>query len=458
MWDPAADLIGTGANDGGENKGTLVTADIFLNDCNKDNLIVLKRQRMSNQYELKGINNDADLGGFDECGSERTVTQICIEKRSGTKQDEKRMHGEVEINGCLQRREAHKAIQNAGHLLGHSTTGPQEVYWSEGLLCGIQQLQICGLQGKLNGASLQKRAGREERLGNEPPVETGPGKHNGVRKESETGNKDGLGQALPRGSGSKEPGRENQQYQRDSDPGLSVPCAAGSRNVEAIHVGDAVHETGCTTLPRGDEVDNRGVFPACASMREASERPGITDDWTGERTEERGRVEALCADEGSEGRVVRRRPVAVDAEPEEDSLTKEGTSRSEQGYQLLLCQIKVCELEEREDEGVGQGNVKDCNNEDAGSETELEHAPPDDEQRDTQAKQLVENKETLKLAVESGAVFYDDEEDLMAILQSQNEVIAAKRKMAKQREKARRSRPKQHNKRKKKGKEKNTRP
>nr|XP_029151633.1 uncharacterized protein LOC112779046 [Arachis hypogaea] len=34
----------------------------------------------------------------------------------------------------------------------------------------------------------------------------------------------------------------------------------------------------------------------------------------------------------------------------------------------------------------------------------------------------------------------------MAILQSQNEAIAAKRKMAKQKEKARRSRPKQHNK------------
>ncbi|XP_016195296.1 uncharacterized protein LOC107636291 [Arachis ipaensis] len=43
----------------------------------------------------------------------------------------------------------------------------------------------------------------------------------------------------------------------------------------------------------------------------------------------------------------------------------------------------------------------------------------------------------LKLAVESGAVLYDDEEDIMAILQRQNEVIAARRKIAKQKEKAR---------------------
>ncbi|KAL4329141.1 hypothetical protein AHAS_Ahas13G0270400 [Arachis hypogaea] len=67
-------------------------------------------------------------------------------------------------------------------------------------------------------------------------------------------------------------------------------------------------------------------------------------------------------------------------------------------------------------------------------------------QRVTKEEQLTENRETWKLAVESGAIFYDKEEDIMAILQSQNETIAAKRRMAKQKEKVRRSRPKQHNK------------
>ncbi|KAL4395319.1 hypothetical protein AHAS_Ahas02G0240100 [Arachis hypogaea] len=307
MWDPATDLIGTSPNDGGENKDSLVTADIFLNDCNKDNLIGLKRQRISNQYELKGVNDDADLGGFDESGSERT-------------------------------------------LLGHSTTGPQKDYWSKGLLCGIKQLQLGGIQENLNGASLQKGDGCEERLGHEPPFGIGPGKQNGARNESECGKEDGLGQALPRGTGSKKLGRENPQHQHGSDPGPSVPSAAGLRNFEASSARDVVHETGCATLTLGDQVDSRGVFHACASKRGAPERPGIADDCTSERTEGRGHAEVLYADGGTDGMVVRRSPVAVDAEPEVDSLTKEGTSWSGQGYQHLPSQGKECELKEGEDE------------------------------------------------------------------------------------------------------------
>ncbi|KAL4395970.1 hypothetical protein AHAS_Ahas01G0045100 [Arachis hypogaea] len=60
----------------------------------------------------------------------------------------------------------------------------------------------------------------------------------------------------------------------------------------------------------------------------------------------------------------------------------------------------------------------------------------------TQGVQSQENQATWALAVESGAVLYDEEEDIMAILQAQNEKIAAKRRLAKQKEKARRSRPK----------------
>ncbi|QHO23528.1 uncharacterized protein DS421_12g364320 [Arachis hypogaea] len=57
-------------------------------------------------------------------------------------------------------------------------------------------------------------------------------------------------------------------------------------------------------------------------------------------------------------------------------------------------------------------------------------------------EQLKENRKTWELAMESGAVLHDEDEDIMAILQAQNEEIANKRRLAKQKEKARRSRPK----------------
>ncbi|KAL4287243.1 hypothetical protein AHAS_Ahas19G0166700 [Arachis hypogaea] len=60
--------------------------------------------------------------------------------------------------------------------------------------------------------------------------------------------------------------------------------------------------------------------------------------------------------------------------------------------------------------------------------------------------QMKENEETWALAVESGAILYDEEVDIMAILQAHNEELAVKRKMEKQKEKARRSRPKFQNK------------
>ncbi|XLU69837.1 hypothetical protein S245_028890 [Arachis hypogaea] len=55
---------------------------------------------------------------------------------------------------------------------------------------------------------------------------------------------------------------------------------------------------------------------------------------------------------------------------------------------------------------------------------------------------LAENRKAWDLAVESGAVQYDEEDDLMRILQDQNEAIAEKRRKAKLKEKVRRSRPK----------------
>ncbi|XP_020967355.1 uncharacterized protein LOC107614805 [Arachis ipaensis] len=51
---------------------------------------------------------------------------------------------------------------------------------------------------------------------------------------------------------------------------------------------------------------------------------------------------------------------------------------------------------------------------------------------------MLENKLTWELARESGAVLYNEEDDIMAILQVQNEEIAQKRKVAKQKAKMRR--------------------
>ncbi|XP_052110610.1 uncharacterized protein LOC110275251 isoform X1 [Arachis duranensis] len=57
-------------------------------------------------------------------------------------------------------------------------------------------------------------------------------------------------------------------------------------------------------------------------------------------------------------------------------------------------------------------------------------------------EQLLENRKTWELAKESGAILLNEEDDIIAILQKQNEEIAQKRRLAKQKAKARRNRPK----------------
>ncbi|XP_072076260.1 uncharacterized protein [Arachis hypogaea] len=82
-------------------------------------------------------------------------------------------------------------------------------------------------------------------------------------------------------------------------------------------------------------------------------------------------------------------------------------------------------------------------------EEDVEHGK-DDEASDnedmTLEEQLSKNKRTWEVATESGAVLYNEEDDIMAILQQQNEEIALKKRLAKQRAKARRNRPKTHKK------------
>ncbi|KAL1347949.1 uncharacterized protein [Arachis hypogaea] len=63
-------------------------------------------------------------------------------------------------------------------------------------------------------------------------------------------------------------------------------------------------------------------------------------------------------------------------------------------------------------------------------------------------EQLIENKRVWELAKEPVAELYDEEEDIMAVLQQQNEEIARKKRLAKQKAKARRSRPKTQKKKK----------
>ncbi|XP_016173366.1 uncharacterized protein LOC107615862 [Arachis ipaensis] len=82
----------------------------------------------------------------------------------------------------------------------------------------------------------------------------------------------------------------------------------------------------------------------------------------------------------------------------------------------------------------------------AESETETEGRQGQVQGRNTVQNQMKENEETWALAVESGAVLLDDDVDIMAILKEQNDELAVKRKMAKQKEKTRRSQPKKLNK------------
>ncbi|KAL4316095.1 hypothetical protein AHAS_Ahas15G0250800 [Arachis hypogaea] len=202
MWDPAADLIRTRANDDGENKG---------------------------------VNDNADFGGFDECiesESEKTVTQLCIEKRSGTKQLRNIIHVGDEVNGFLQGREAHKVSNNTKQLLGHSSNGLEKEYWRDGLLSGVHMFRVGEAQGELSGVELQQGDEQEAGLGSLRARGSGPGDHDETSQDLERGVEDGPGQLRARGSGSKKEGRADQQHRRGSGQGQLPPCTPGSKMYE----------------------------------------------------------------------------------------------------------------------------------------------------------------------------------------------------------------------------------
>ncbi|KAL4329863.1 hypothetical protein AHAS_Ahas13G0342600 [Arachis hypogaea] len=82
--------------------------------------------------------------------------------------------------------------------------------------------------------------------------------------------------------------------------------------------------------------------------------------------------------------------------------------------------------------GVDKGSIR------AGSagDISVENLGNSDGKDLEQEEQMLENRKTWELAIESGAVQYNNEDDIMAILQEQNEALAQKRRLVKQKEKA----------------------
>ncbi|QHO24314.1 uncharacterized protein DS421_12g371150 [Arachis hypogaea] len=132
-----------------------------------------------------------------------------------------------------------------------------------------------------------------------------------------------------------------------------------------------------------------------------------------------------------------------------EDLGVSGGARCSADVQCQKC-VSVGNVEPGPDAGQAQGLLETLSVKDAGIGGEI--ADVGEEQVDVESdgdletddtkrtKEVQENRKAWDFAVESGAVLYNEDEDIMAILQAQNEEIALRRKQAKQKEKARRSR------------------
>ncbi|KAL4373739.1 hypothetical protein AHAS_Ahas05G0111900 [Arachis hypogaea] len=98
--------------------------------------------------------------------------------------------------------------------------------------------------------------------------------------------------------------------------------------------------------------------------------------------------------------------------------------------------------QEEEADDKGLVGIEEHVEEGAGAEPGSVRLTEGNDDRMSMEAQTKENAITWELAVESGAVLLDEDVDIMGILQAQNEEIARKRKLAKQKAKARMSRPK----------------
>ncbi|KAL1320304.1 hypothetical protein AAHE18_14G047300 [Arachis hypogaea] len=96
VWDPATEIIMERENDRDEDKGRMVTSDIFLNECNQENSKQHQMQMETGSIRINGINGEAACARFDnydEADSERTNTDICIDDGSGSKRLEEGRQG-----------------------------------------------------------------------------------------------------------------------------------------------------------------------------------------------------------------------------------------------------------------------------------------------------------------------------------------------------------------------------
>ncbi|XP_052107236.1 uncharacterized protein LOC127739765 [Arachis duranensis] len=85
-----------------------------------------------------------------------------------------------------------------------------------------------------------------------------------------------------------------------------------------------------------------------------------------------------------------------------------------------------------DDEGAVR-NLEDSED----SEQDADDETNQDEHGGSWDKDMAENRAAWDLTVKSGSILYDEDKDIMAILQAQNEVLTQKRRQAKQKEKAR---------------------
>ncbi|XLS89840.1 hypothetical protein HN51_065848, partial [Arachis hypogaea] len=330
MWDPAADLIKTRANDSDESKGTMVTTDIFLNDYNQKNLMAMMTQRTTDQFKVKGVNDNAELGGFDESESEKTVTQICTGRRSGSNQIRNISHGGVQVNGFLKERGSHKISNNTKQLLGHSRNGLEKEYWCDGPLSGVHRVHAGGAQEELSGMELQQGGEKEIELGPMRASGSGPVDQDETSHVLDCGDKDEPGRLRACGSGSRKGGRADQQQCRGSGQDQMPLCTPGSK----MHDGDSTRvilsEADCATLPVVEGVDNQERALISALRGSVADCPGGVPSWPGGEAENRSLALVKCAGEGEVRTVGRKPPATVDDEPEVESLAKEGSGQSAQ--------------------------------------------------------------------------------------------------------------------------------
>ncbi|XLT12853.1 hypothetical protein HN51_058543 [Arachis hypogaea] len=274
-----------------------------------------------------GVNDNGDFGGFDECiecESEKTVTQICTGIRSGTKQL-RNFNGGVGTNGFIQGREAHKVSNNGKQLLGHSTFGLEKELWFDGLLNGVQMLQVGEGQGKLSG--VQREAG----LGSVSPSGSGPGDLDERSQNIGSGDEDGPGQQWARGSGSEKQGRADKQQRGGYGQGQLPPCTRGSKLYEGGSTRGVLNKTSRASLSVVDAVDNRDCTLHSASRKATADYPGGAPGWPGGEAEERSLALVQCTGEEAGKTVGQKPPAPLDDEPEVESLVNEVTGQSVHG-------------------------------------------------------------------------------------------------------------------------------